>query len=254
MISPSPSLCVSSKVGPNDNGVYASKLVQYQVNRLKIVRLEKRRGEPLGATICRPSTDDGRVFIARIVHRSLAEGLFSLGDQLLEVNDVSLHNNEQTLDDIVQHIDSLHGHISFVLLPHTNNTNVLHLSYDNKGYADDLLSCQHVRCLYSYDPADDLYVPCRELAIGFCRGQILELVNSDDPSWWQVFLLSAHQRTSEQSYPNLVPSQAFQDKRHHLLRTLLLDNGVGVGVGEESQSGKQRKKQRRRRRDEGGEE
>ena len=243
-------------VGTNDKDAYASKLVEYQVNRLKIVRLEKRRGEALGATICRRSDDDSRVFIARLVHRSLAEDLFSPGDQLLEVNDVSLHlhDNQLSLDAIVQHIDSLHGHISFLLLPRPTNTQVVHSAFDNQGYADDLLSWKHVRCLYSYDPVDDLYVPCRELAMGFSRGQILELVNIDDRSWWQVFLLSAHQRTSNQSYPNLVPSQAFQDKRYHLLQTLLVDNDdhdntqrdrASMDMSFKGQCNKQEKKRRR---------
>ena len=100
-----------------ENSNYASKLVEYNVSRLKIVRLEKRPGEPLGATICRLSDHDYRISIARIVHGSISQGLFSVGDQLLEINHIPIQSEYRTLDEIVQLIDSLHGTITFLLLP-----------------------------------------------------------------------------------------------------------------------------------------
>ncbi|CAF4766650.1 unnamed protein product, partial [Rotaria magnacalcarata] len=53
----------------------------------------------------------------RIVHGSIAQGLFSIGDQLLEINNINIQREYRTLDEIVQLIDSLHGTISFLLLP-----------------------------------------------------------------------------------------------------------------------------------------
>jgi hypothetical protein len=99
------------------NSDYASKLSEYNVNRLKIVRLEKREGEPLGATITRLSDDDYRISIARIVHGSIAQGLFTVGDQLLEINNLQIQSQYRTLDQIVQFIDSLQGIIQFLILP-----------------------------------------------------------------------------------------------------------------------------------------
>jgi hypothetical protein len=106
-----------------ENSNYASKLIEYNVSRLKIVRLEKRQNEPLGATICRLSDHDYRISIARIVHGSIAQGLFSIGDQLLEINNIHIQSEYRTLDDIVQLIDSLHGTISFLLLPASDDIN-----------------------------------------------------------------------------------------------------------------------------------
>jgi hypothetical protein len=106
-----------------ENCSYASKLVEYNVSRLKIVRLEKRQGEPLGATICRLSDDDYRISIARIIHGSISQGLFSVGDQLLEINNIPIQSEYRTLDDIVQLIDSLYGTISFLLLPTSDKIN-----------------------------------------------------------------------------------------------------------------------------------
>ena len=106
-----------------ENSIYASKLIEYNVTRLKIVRLEKRQGEPLGATITRLSDNDYRITIARIVHGTLAQGLFTIGDQLLEINNINIISEYYSLEQIVQLIDSLHGTISFLLLPNCQDIN-----------------------------------------------------------------------------------------------------------------------------------
>jgi len=33
---------------------------------------------------------------------------------------------------------------------------------------------------------EDGYIPCRDLGLPFSRGDILEIINHDDPNWWQV--------------------------------------------------------------------
>lgn len=77
----------------------------------------------MGATICRLSDHDYRISIARIVHGSIAQGLFSIGDQLLEINNIHIQSEYRTLDDIVQLIDSLEGTITFLLLPISDDAN-----------------------------------------------------------------------------------------------------------------------------------
>ena len=155
-----------------ENCNYASKLIEYNVSRLKIVHLEKRQGEPLGATISRLSDDDYRISIARIVHGSISQGLFSVGDQLLEINNISIQSEYRTLDHIVQLIDSLQGSISFLLLPSTEQINhgtenqAFDQNDDNRG--------EYVRALFSYDPYDDMYIPCRELGLSFEKGSVLQ--------------------------------------------------------------------------------
>ena len=45
----------------------------------------------------------------------------------------------------------------------------------------------HYRAHFSYHPDDDLYIPCHELGISFQRGDILHVINRDDPHWWQAY-------------------------------------------------------------------
>ena len=45
----------------------------------------------------------------------------------------------------------------------------------------------HYRTHFSYVPDDDLYIPCHELGIAFQRGDILHVINKDDPHWWQAY-------------------------------------------------------------------
>ena len=44
----------------------------------------------------------------------------------------------------------------------------------------------HVRAHFDYHPYEDDLVPCRELGLAFRRGDILHVVNQEDPNWWQV--------------------------------------------------------------------
>jgi len=45
----------------------------------------------------------------------------------------------------------------------------------------------HFRAHFNYNPDDDLYIPCHELGISFQRGDILHVINSEDPHWWQAY-------------------------------------------------------------------
>lgn len=65
----------------------------------------------------------------------------------------------------------------------------------------------HLRALFSYDPEDDPYIPCRELGIGFFRGDILHAIALDDPNWWQAF-----REGEEETLAGLIPSKVFQEQ------------------------------------------
>ena len=45
----------------------------------------------------------------------------------------------------------------------------------------------HVKAYFSYEPADDPYLPCRELGLSFQKGDILHVLSQDDPNWWQAY-------------------------------------------------------------------
>ncbi|RLV62400.1 hypothetical protein DV515_00019354, partial [Chloebia gouldiae] len=42
------------------------------------------------------------------------------------------------------------------------------------------------RCHFDYDPATDSLIPCKEAGLKFMAGDLLQIVNQDDPNWWQV--------------------------------------------------------------------
>ncbi|XP_076200970.1 protein PALS1 isoform X2 [Aptenodytes patagonicus] len=121
-------------------GVYGGETV-------KIVRIEKARDIPLGATV-RNEMDS--VIISRIVKGGAAEksGLLHEGDEVLEINGIEIRGKDV-----------------------------------NEVF--DLLI--HVKAHFDYDPSDDPYVPCRELGLSFQKGDILHVISQEDPNWWQAY-------------------------------------------------------------------
>jgi len=63
-----------------------------------------------------------------------------------------------------------------------------------------------VRCLFSYDPVKDTLLPCTEIGLPFKYGDILQVVNSTDPSWWQA-------RHEQGDTIGLIPSQDLEERR-----------------------------------------
>lgn len=47
----------------------------------------------------------------------------------------------------------------------------------------------YVRPYFDYDPANDNLIPCREAGMAFKKGDILQIVNREDPNWWQVLFI-----------------------------------------------------------------
>ncbi|VDN00179.1 unnamed protein product [Thelazia callipaeda] len=54
---------------------------------------------------------------------------------------------------------------------------------------------------------DDIYVPCRELALKFRRGDILHVINMTDENWWQAYREGGDPCSS---LAGLIPSISFQ--------------------------------------------
>lgn len=44
----------------------------------------------------------------------------------------------------------------------------------------------YVRPYFDYNPTNDNLIPCREAGMAFAKGDILQIVNREDPNWWQV--------------------------------------------------------------------
>ncbi|KAM9339508.1 MAGUK p55 subfamily member 5b [Symphorus nematophorus] len=178
-------------------------VTQYLGETVKLVRLEKARDTPLGATV---RNDMDSVVVSRVVKGGAAEssGLLSEGDEILEINGISIrgkHVNE--VHDLLQ---QMHGTLTFLLIPSSQIKPAPHRQ-----------TVMHVRAYFDYDPSDDPFVPCRELGLSFQKGDILHVISQDDPNWWQ-----AYRDGDEDNQPlaGLIPGKSFQQQRETLKKTI----------------------------------
>ncbi|XP_024127911.1 MAGUK p55 subfamily member 3 isoform X2 [Oryzias melastigma] len=161
---------------------------------VKIVRLVKNK-EPLGATIRRDEAS-GAVIVARIMRGGAADrsGLVHVGDELREVNGVSVVHKRP--DEISQLLSQSQGSITLKIIPAIKEEDRLK---ESKVY---------VRALFDYIPLEDKATPCQEAGLPFKRGDILQIVTQDDPTWWQA------KRVGDSNLrAGLVPSKQFQERR-----------------------------------------
>uniref|UniRef100_A0A673W8Q3 MAGUK p55 scaffold protein 3 n=1 Tax=Salmo trutta TaxID=8032 RepID=A0A673W8Q3_SALTR len=166
---------------------------------VKIVRLVKNK-EPLGATIRRDETT-GSVIVARIMRGGAADrsGLVHVGDELREVNGISIIHKRP--DEISQLLSQSQGSITLKIIPAVKEEDRLK---ESKVY---------MRALFDYIPADDKATPCQEAGLPFKRGDILQVVTQDDPTWWQA------KRVGDSNLrAGLIPSKLFQESvSNHLM-------------------------------------
>ncbi|XP_069381280.1 MAGUK p55 subfamily member 3 isoform X1 [Paralichthys olivaceus] len=161
---------------------------------VKIVRLVKNK-EPLGATIRRDEAT-GVVMVARIMRGGAADrsGLVHVGDELREVNGVSVIHKRP--DEISQLLSQSQGSITLKIIPAIKEEDRLK---ESKVY---------MRALFDYIPLEDKATPCQEAGLPFKRGDILQVVTQDDPTWWQA------KRVGDSNLrAGLVPSKQFQERR-----------------------------------------
>ncbi|XP_058017851.1 protein PALS1 isoform X2 [Ahaetulla prasina] len=177
-------------------GVYGGETV-------KIVRIEKARDIPLGATV-RNEMDS--VIISRIVKGGAAEksGLLHEGDEVLEINGTEIRGKD--VNEVFDLLADMHGPLTFVLIP----------SQQNKP-PPTKETVIHVKAHFDYDPSDDPYVPCRELGLSFQKGDILHVISQEDPNWWQ-----AYRDGDEENQPlaGLIPGKSFQQQREAMKQTI----------------------------------
>uniref|UniRef100_A0A4W5JU61 MAGUK p55 scaffold protein 3 n=1 Tax=Hucho hucho TaxID=62062 RepID=A0A4W5JU61_9TELE len=178
---------------------------------VKIVRLVKNK-EPLGATIRRDETT-GSVIVARIMRGGAADrsGLVHVGDELREVNGISIIHKRP--DEISQLLSQSQGSITLKIIPAIKEED--HLK-ESKVY---------MRALFDYIPADDKATPCQEAGLPFKRGDILQVVTQDDPTWWQA------KRVGDSNLrAGLIPSKLFQERRSFRLSRKDRSGSLGGGA------------------------
>ncbi|XP_008415241.1 MAGUK p55 subfamily member 3 isoform X1 [Poecilia reticulata] len=160
---------------------------------VKIVRLVKNK-EPLGATIRRDEAT-GAVIVARIMRGGAADrsGLVHVGDELREVNGVSVIHKRP--DEISQLLSQSQGSITLKIIPAIKEEDRLR---ESRVY---------MRALFDYTPLEDKATPCQEAGLPFKRGDILQVVTQDDPTWWQA------KRVGDSNLrAGLIPSKQFQER------------------------------------------
>uniref|UniRef100_A0A669EJQ6 MAGUK p55 scaffold protein 3 n=1 Tax=Oreochromis niloticus TaxID=8128 RepID=A0A669EJQ6_ORENI len=139
---------------------------------VKIVRLVKNK-EPLGATIRRDEAT-GAVIVARIMRGGAADrsGLVHVGDELREVNGNLITHKRP--DEISQILSQSQGSITLKIIPAVADDDKMK---ESKVY---------IRALFDYTPFEDKATPCQEAGLPFKRGDILQVVSQEDPTWWQA--------------------------------------------------------------------
>uniref|UniRef100_A0A8C3LE14 Membrane palmitoylated protein 2 n=1 Tax=Chrysolophus pictus TaxID=9089 RepID=A0A8C3LE14_CHRPC len=155
---------------------------------VRMVGIRKTAGENLGVTF---RVERGELVIARILHGGMVaqQGLLHVGDVIREVNGQEVGSDPRVLQDSLRHAS---GSVVLKILP----------SYQEPHPPRQIF----VKCHFDYDPASDSLIPCKEAGLRFAAGDLLQIVNQDDPNWWQACHV-------EGGSAGLIPSQLLEEKR-----------------------------------------
>ncbi|XP_057713892.1 MAGUK p55 subfamily member 7-like isoform X1 [Corythoichthys intestinalis] len=189
-------------------------IIDDEEDSVKIVSLVKTK-EPLGATIKRDQTT-GAIVVARVMRGGAAHksGLIHEGDELKEVNGISLERKKPK--EILPLLARAKGDVTFTIIPASIKQEV---TANKKMF---------VRALFDYKPSVDPAVPCKDAAITFKRGDILQIVSMEDDTWWQACHV-----TGSSTQAGLIPSQQLQERRIALQRPQTLFKHQNIKTAED---------------------
>ncbi|XP_068179590.1 MAGUK p55 subfamily member 6a isoform X2 [Antennarius striatus] len=160
---------------------------------VRVIGIQKKAGEPLGVTF---RVEQGEMVIARILHGGSVDrqGMLHTGDIIREVNGREVGRNPHDLQELLRDCS---GNITLKVLP---------------GYRDTPEPPQvYLKTHFNYNPAADNLIPCKEAGLAFCKGEILHVVNKEDPNWWQACKVVG-------GGTGLIPSQFLEEKRKAFVR------------------------------------
>ncbi|XP_074662551.1 protein PALS2-like isoform X2 [Tubulanus polymorphus] len=160
----------------------------------KMIGIRKAANEPLGITVVK---EEGDLVVARIMSDSFIErqGLLHVGDIIKEINGQVVNTPEQMMDIVKK---ASYGSITLKIIPSTKSeTNTPQI---------------FVKTHFAYDPSKDTLIPCKEAGLPFSEGDILQILNMDDNSWWQA------KRVTDDCRAGLIPSQALEERRKAFVR------------------------------------
>lgn len=163
------------------------------VTRVRLVQFQKNADEPMGITL--KVNEEGRCLVARIMHGGMIhrQGTLHVGDEIREINGFSVRN--KTVEMLQRMLKEARGNVGLKIVP---------------SYRHAPAQCEiFVRALFDYDPVSDELNPCPQAGIPFIIGDVLQVINKDDPHWWQ-----ARKWNSSPTEPaGLIPSPELQECR-----------------------------------------
>uniref|UniRef100_A0A9J7YVT0 Protein associated with LIN7 2, MAGUK p55 family member a n=1 Tax=Cyprinus carpio carpio TaxID=630221 RepID=A0A9J7YVT0_CYPCA len=211
----------------NSTSMTSSSLMP--ADTVRMISIQKKDGEPLGVTF---RVEDGDLVIARVLHGSMIDrqGMLHAGDVIREVNGREVGKDPMALQDMLR---DCNGSITLKILPSYRDTpppvqvtSCFNL-HNNTFFALQVYLKPHFR----YNPDTDNLIPCKEAGLAFSKGDILHIVNKEDPNWWQACNINGG-RTG------LIPSQFLEEKRKAFVRRDLDGSGILCGT----LTGKKKKK------------
>ncbi|XP_060236004.1 protein PALS2 isoform X3 [Meriones unguiculatus] len=178
------------------------------VDAIRILGIHKKAGEPLGVTF---RVENNDLVIARILHGGMIDrqGLLHVGDIIKEVNGHEVGNNPKELQELLKNIS---GSVTLKILPSYRDTITPQQNYTSMERHPSHVRQVFVKCHFDYNPFNDNLIPCKEAGLKFSKGEILQIVNREDPNWWQA------SHVKEGGSAGLIPSQFLEEKRKAFVR------------------------------------
>ncbi|KAM7420647.1 hypothetical protein PAMA_015060 [Pampus argenteus] len=198
----------------NSNALLTSSLMP--ADAVRMIGIQKKAGEPLGVTF---RVERGEMVIARILHGSSIDrqGMLHTGDIIREVNGREVGSNPNELQELLRDCS---GSITLKVLP----------SYRDTPAPPQVYLKPH----FNYNPATDNLIPCKEAGLAFLKGDILHVVNKEDPNWWQACNVIG-------GATGLIPSQFLEEKRKAFVRRDWDTSGTGMLCGTRTAKKKKKK-------------
>ncbi|XP_029028658.1 55 kDa erythrocyte membrane protein [Betta splendens] len=163
-----------------------------ELTRMKEVAFEKGPSEPMGVTL--KLNDKQRCTVARILHGGMIhrQGSLHEGDEIAEINGKSVKNH--SVDQLQKMIKESNGLITMKIIPNPQSRSK---------------TCEmYMRAQFDYDPTKDDLIPCKEAGLKFQTGDIIKIINKQDPNWWQ-----GRVESSATDFAGLIPSPELQEWR-----------------------------------------
>ncbi|KAJ3589433.1 hypothetical protein NHX12_010278 [Muraenolepis orangiensis] len=163
-----------------------------ELTRMREVAFEKNLSEPMGVTL--KLNDKHKCTVARILHGGMIhrQGSLHEGDEIAEINGRCV--GSQSVDQLQKILKETSGVVTMKIIPNLHSRS---------------RTCEmYMRAQFNYDPAKDDLIPCKEAGLKFQTRDVIQIINKQDPNWWQgrVESCSAH-------FAGLIPSPELQEWR-----------------------------------------